>query len=366
MIIARYLIKEIAQTLFGVSLVLMLVGLSGQLVGVFAEVADGTLTVNTVMVVLGLKSLAMLMVVLPLSLYLAVLMTLSRFYQSNEMAAISASGISQMYIVKVVLSFSFLFAILVGVFSFQIIPWTSGIQHKISFEAENASELEGMTAGRFREVSAGVGVMYIEGMNEEHTEMQGVFLQRRLKKNTELVIRANKGRSENNTVTGDRYIIFEDGVRYQRTQGKLDFTMITFEQHGVRLQDKASAVSTKSQMAIPTLELIKKNEPIYKAEMHSRLSPVILCLLLSALAVPLSQTSPRQGSYFRLGLGLLAYIVVTNLISLGKTWIVAGKIPTQIGLWWVHGILLVLIILLLMQQLGFRYLFSKDKHGLIK
>ncbi|MDH5395914.1 MAG: LptF/LptG family permease, partial [Gammaproteobacteria bacterium] len=84
MIIARYLIKEIAQTLFGVSLVLMLIGLSGQLVGVFADVAEGTLSVNTVFIVLGIKSLSMLMVVLPLSLYLAVLMTLSRLYQNNE------------------------------------------------------------------------------------------------------------------------------------------------------------------------------------------------------------------------------------------------------------------------------------------
>ena len=69
MIIARYLIKEISQTLFGVCLSLMLIGLSGQLVGLFAEVAAGNLSVNTVMVVLGLKTLKMLLVIFPLSLY---------------------------------------------------------------------------------------------------------------------------------------------------------------------------------------------------------------------------------------------------------------------------------------------------------
>ena len=203
MIIARYLIKEIAQTLFGVSLVLMLVGLSGQLVGVFSDVAAGTLSVSTVMVVLGLKSLSMLMVILPLSLYLAVLMTLSRFYQNNEMAALSASGVSQIYIVQVVLSFAFLFSILIGIFSFQIIPWTNGLQQDITLKTENASELEGMTAGRFREVSAGVGVMYVEGLNDEHTQMQGVFLQQRLKNNADLVIRANNGHRKIDDKTGE-------------------------------------------------------------------------------------------------------------------------------------------------------------------
>ena len=77
----------------------------------------------------------------------------------------------------------------------------------------------------------------------------------------------------------------------------------------------------------------------------------------------MSQTSPRQGQYFRLGIGLFIYIVVTNLINIGKTWISLGKVPSSVGLWWVHGILLILVIFLLMQQLGFRYLFSKEKQA---
>lgn len=361
MIIARYLIKEIAQTLFAVCLVLMIIGLSGQLVDVFSDVADGTLSVNTVMVVLGLKSLKMLMVILPLSLYLSVLMTLSRFYQNNEMAAISASGISQIFIMKIVVSFTFLFSIFIGIFSFQIVPWANGLQQDINSKTENATELEGMVAGRFRESSAGVGVMYVEGLDDERTQMQGVFIQQRLKKNAELVIRANKGRREMNKETGDRFMILEDGVRYQKTRGKLDYTVVEFEEHGVRVQEKTSEIKQKKQTAMPTLELIKKDGLIYKAEFHSRLAPIILCLLLSALAVPLSQTSPRQGQYLRLGLGLFVYIMVTNLINVGKSWIVHGTVPSIVGLWWIHAILLTLVIFLLMQQVGFRYLFSKGK-----
>lgn len=363
MIIARYLIKEIIQTLFAVCLVLMIIGLSGQLVDVFSDVADGTLSVNTVMMVLGLKSLKMLMVILPLSLYLSVLMTLSRFYQNNEMAAISASGISQLYIMKIIVSFTFLFSIFIGIFSFQIIPWANGQQQEINQKSENATELEGMVAGRFRESSEGVGVMYVEGMDDDHKQMQGVFIQQRLKKNAELIIRANKGHRETNQQNGDRFMVLENGVRYQRTRGKLDYTVIEFEEHGVRVQEKASEVQQKKQTALPTLELMKKEGPIYTAEFHSRLAPILLCLLLSALAVPLSQTSPRQGQYLRLGIGLFIYIIVTNFINIGKTWIAHGKVPAMLGLWWVHAILLILVILLLMQQVGFRYLFSKGKRS---
>lgn len=358
MIIARYLIKEIAQTLLGVCLVLMLIGLSGQLVAVFSEVASGTLSVNTVMIVLGLKSLSMLILILPLSLYLAVLMTLSRFYQNNEMAAISASGISQLHIVKIVLSFAFLFAIIVGIFSLQVTPWANELKQKIDVAAANASELEGLVAGRFHETSSGVGVNYVEALNEDHTQVQNIFVQQRLKNNTELVIRAKRGGREVNQKTGDRFMVLEDGVRYESTPGKLNYTVIEFAQHGVRIREKSAAKYVK-QTAMPTLQLIKSDSLVSKIELHSRIAPILLSLLFAVLAVPISQTSPRQGRYLRLGFGLIIYLVFTNLISMGKSWMLAGKIPAAAGLWWVYIIMLVLVILLLMQQFGFRYLFAR-------
>ena len=360
MIIARYLIKEVAQTLFGVSLVLMIIGLSGQLVGVFSDVAAGILSVNTVMVVLGLKSLKMLLVILPLSLYLSVLMTLSRLYQSNEMAAISACGISQTHILRIILSFAFLFSIIVGIFSLQITPWANGVKQQIDTTAENSNEMEGLVAGRFRETSTGVGVNYVEEINEERSKMGNIFVQQQLENNSELVIRAKKGNREKDQKTGDHFMVLENGVRYEGVPGKLDYTVVEFERHGVRIGESATKTKQLKHTALPTLALLKNKTLVNQAELHSRIAPVILCLLFAALAVPLSQTSARQGRYARLGFGLLVYIIFTNLISVGKTWVVSAKVPAMLGLWWVHGLMLLLVIFLILQQLGFRYVFSKE------
>jgi len=94
------------------------------------------------------------------------------------------------------------------------------------------------------------------------------------------------------------------------------------------------------------------------------MAPIFLCLLLSALAIPLSQTSPRQGRYTRLGLGLVIYLVFSNLIYVGKNWINFGKVPPEIGLWWIHAILLMLVIFLFIQQIGFKYLLGKSNKGI--
>lgn len=361
MIIARYLIKEIAQTLFGVSLVLMIIGLSGQLVAVFSDVAAGTLSVSTVFLVLGLKSLKMLLVILPLSLYLAVLMTISRLYQSNEMAAISACGISQTRIMRTVVSFAFLFSIIVGIFSLQVTPWANGLKQQIDVDVENSSEMEGLVAGRFKEMASGIGVNYIEAINDDRTQMENVFVQQGSKKSkTELVIRAKRGKRKTDEKTGDRFMVLEDGVRYEVKPGDLNYTVIEFEQHGVRIREKKAVAKYIKQTAMPTMQLFEQKALIYKMEIHSRIAPIILCLLLAALAVPLSQTSPRQGRYLRLGFGLFVYIVFTNLLSVGKSWIMTGKVSALIGLWWVHALMLFLLIFLMMQQTGFRYLFSRE------
>lgn len=358
MIIARYLIKEIALTLFGVCLILMLIGLSGQLVGLFAEVTAGNLSVNTVMIVLGLKTLKMLLVIFPLSLYLAVLMTLSQLYQNNEMAAISSCGISQTYILRAVLSIALLFAIVVGTFSLQIVPWANLLQQQIVTASKNSSDLEGMSAGRFKEISSGGGVMYIEDINEERTQLQNIFVQGKVK-NSETIIRANSGHQMVDEATGDRFMVLEKGVRFETGAGKQGYTVVEFEKHGVRIREKSDAKVQKKYSAMPTLELLKGESTAHKAELHSRMAPVFLCLLLAALAVPLSKTSPRQGRYARLGLGLIIYIVFNNFIYVGKTWINFGKVPTEVGLWWVHALLLLLVVFLFMQQTGFKYLFRK-------
>lgn len=363
MIIARYLIKEIALTLFGVSLVLMLIGLSAQLVGLFAEVTAGNLSVNTVLVVLGLKSLKMLLVILPLSLYLSVLMTLSQLYQNNEMAAISSCGISQVYILRAVLSFALLFSIAVGIFSLQIVPWANHLQQQIVAKSEKTSSLEGMTAGRFKEMSSGVGVMYIESTNEEHTQMQNVFIQKK-SETKETIVRSKRGHQMTDDSTGDRFMILERGVRFEGEVGEKGYTVVEFEKHGVRIHEKLDVKIQKEYSAMPTLELLKHKSAQHKAELHSRIAPIFLCLLLSALAVPLSQTSPRQGRYARLGFGLVIYLVFSNFIYVGKTWINAGTISPALGLWWIHATLLLLVVFLFLQQTGFRYLFSRSNKGL--
>src|SRR5690606_25925587 len=74
------------------------------------------------------------------------------------------------------------------------------------------------------------------------------------------------------------------------------------------------------------------------AELQWRISSPLSLLVLAVLAVPLSRSSPREGRYSRVGLGLLIYIIYANSLSIARVWLERGYVPEWIGLWWVHAI----------------------------
>jgi lipopolysaccharide export system permease protein len=65
-----------------------------------------------------------------------------------------------------------------------------------------------------------------------------------------------------------------------------------------------------------------------------------MALVLTLVAVPLSRLRPRQGRYARVGFAIVVYFVYSNLLAASEVWLEKGELPPQIGVWWVHIIML--------------------------
>jgi lipopolysaccharide export system permease protein len=89
----------------------------------------------------------------------------------------------------------------------------------------------------------------------------------------------------------------------------------------------------------PTRELLKSKDLDKRAELHWRLALPVQAVVLTLLAVPLSKLRPRQGRFARVWIAILIYFFYSNLMSAGKVWIERGRIPEQLGLWWVHAVI---------------------------
>jgi lipopolysaccharide export system permease protein len=62
-----------------------------------------------------------------------------------------------------------------------------------------------------------------------------------------------------------------------------------------------------------------------------------MAVVMGLIAVPLARLRPRQGRYARVGYAILIFFVYIELAIAGKVWLVRGVTPEWLGLWWVHG-----------------------------
>lgn len=348
-IISRYLLREIFITLLGVAIVLLMIFISGQLVGLYGKAASGALEVQVILRLLGFETISNLVLVLPLAFYIAILLALSRLYKDNEMVVLSACGISPWRIVRTVLILGVLFAILVGWLSLYLAPWSEQQSEVLTKQSEQRGELESLSAGRFKELKKGEGVLYVQEYDQTELRMNNVFVQYKLQEQNSIVS-AESGQRRLDDKTGDRFLELYNGFRFDGPGKDGQTAMIEFERHGVRLDEQAAIIPTHfRQKAVPTAELLERGKPLDHGELQWRISAALLCIVLAVLAVPLSRTSPRQGRYSRLALALLIYIIYTNMLNVSRAWLNKGEIHLWVGMWWVHVLGIAIALLLFVQ-----------------
>ena len=107
---------------------------------------------------------------------------------------------------------------------------------------------------------------------------------------------------------------------------------------GVFLDDRNSA--------IPTFELFERSDPVGLSELHWRLSVVLMIPVIGLLAVPLSRVNPRQGRFTRLVPAMILCFLYVIALSAGKSGIEREDFPAVYGLWWIHGIFLLITIVI--------------------
>lgn len=359
-IITRYIIKEILQTLGGVVLVLMLMAVSAQLVGLFSKVADGTIQVETVFRLFAVYSLTLVPFIIPLGLYLAVLLTLTRFYRDSEMDALAAGGFGPFQTMRAVIIVALLVAMIQGLFTLVFAPWGDAQGERLEALSQKTVDIQGVTPGRFRVFPQGKGVIYVEKINEEGTRIGNIFAGASLNNRNNLIV-AQSGYIDFDASSGDRFLVLQDGYRYEGSPDKENFMLVQFKRHAILLENKVDNKVRYRHRSMPTRMLMQSNDLGHIAELQWRISSALLCVVLAILAVPLSRTSHRQGRYVKLVIAVVLYLFISNLLNVARAWVYEGQVPSWLGLWWVHLLSLVLAISLTLMQTGVRHYFKKQE-----
>lgn len=334
------------QRFLWVAGLLFLIYSSEKFVDYLADAAAGKISSSLVFELLWLKLVSVLPKLLPVTIFLAVILTYSRLVSDNEMAVLSASGMSKLEQLKIVFLLVAPVCIFVAGISFFVAPWAEVRLQELKTQARQEADITGIAAGQFKEFSKGNRVVYVESLSDDKTSMENIFLQ--VRQHGKLgVLTSDRATFELDEESGNRYIIFEDGRRYVGVPGGLDYKITEFKTYAILVEANEAALKAANRLeSIPTSILLFSDVPSHKAELQWRVSSIFSCMLLSLLAVLLSQLPIGEKRYALIFISMLIYFIYSNLLGVSKSLLKHDEIPSIIGLWWVHVLLIIAMLVL--------------------
>ena len=344
MIFHRALIREFSSLALAVFATLFAVTLTTQLIRLLGQAASGKVLSESVLALLGFAALNYLPVLLSLTLFISVLMALSRSYRDSEMVIWFCSGQSLLAWGRPVMAFSLPIVVLIGLLSFFLSPWAVGMSEAYRKQMDSRDDIARVAPGVFREAGGAERVFIVESIDGDDTNVQNVFIAQMVRNKLSVMV-SQRGYRET-TAAGDRFVVLTHGRRYEGTPGLADYRVMDFEQYSIRVESKEVPVSQASTKALPTWGLIQDFSMANKAELLWRIGLPLSAFSLALLAIPLSFVNPRASRSISLVFAVLIYMVYSNLISIAQAWVLQGRLGFAVGWWVVHaGMFFILVIL---------------------
>lgn len=343
MIITKYLVRETLKSQLAILFILLLIFFCQKLVRILDAAVDGNIPTNLVLSLLGLGMPEMAQLILPLSLFLGLLITLSRMYTESEITVMHACGLSKSILLRATLLLSLNTMIVAAVNVIWLSPWSSRHQELIMSKAKANPSTVKLVEGKFKQAENSNLVLFIGKVKDKGFE--NVFLAQ-LKPNSNArpsIIIANRGYMIQRQ-DGSQLVILEKGTRYEGTALLRDFRITDFTQYQATISHREVAVASTYAEQMTLGQLWYSLEPEARAELHWRLTLIVSVLIMAMMVVPLSEIDPRQGQVLNMLPSMLLYLIFfllqTSLRSNGAK----GKLEPVLWMWLTNVVYLALVL----------------------
>jgi lipopolysaccharide export system permease protein len=349
MIFQRAAQREFSQTAATVFVALFAIMLTTQLIRLLGQAAGGKIASDGVVAMLGFGAINYLPTLLSLTLFISVLMTLSRSYRDSEMAIWFSAGVPLTAWVTPVLRFALPLVVVIAVLSMFLSPWALTKSAEYQQRMDQRDDVSRVSPGAFQESAQAERVFFVEGQVGDEGRVKNVFISSRQHGRLG-VVAAAEGRTEV-AANGDRFLVLENGRRYEGTPGAADYRVMEFHRYGFRVETRESRgiVPTQKNMAI--WDLVAQPTPINLGELLWRVGIPLSALNLALLAIPLSFVNPRAGRTNNLVFALLTFMIYSNLVGVSQAWVAQGRLPFEVGVWAVHVLMFIGLLVLFSRRL---------------
>jgi lipopolysaccharide export system permease protein len=343
-VFGRALMREFVSTGFFVFAILLAIIVLTQLIRLLGESVGGTLPVDAVLVLLGFSALNYLPILLSISLFLSVLLTLTRSYSDSEMVVWFSGGMSLTRWIRPVLLYALPVIAVIALLSLLLTPWAMSKVDEIRAKLESRDDVAVAAPGTFRESKQADRVFFLENVSPGNNRVGNIFVQS-LQQGKVGTMVAKQGLQEI-APNGDKFIVLLNGTRHEGVPGQLDYKIVEFERYAMRVETVENKIKQPNPKAYSTSYLLQNRTSLNLSEFNWRLGLPVSALVLVILAIPFSFVNPRAGRSFNMISALILYMLYNNLISVINTWVAQDKISATAGLFGIHSFMLVLVIAL--------------------
>jgi lipopolysaccharide export system permease protein len=327
--------RDLARNFVATLVVILTLVLTIMLIRTLGQAAVGQVSPQDVVLLLGYIALGHLPTMMALSLFIAVVATLSRMYRESEMTIWFASGIGLTRFVRPVLRVAWPVLLAIALMALFVWPWQNQRAAELKERFERRSDLSRVAPGQFQTSSDGTRVFFIERDPIDASTGRNVFILSSTPQ-AETVTSARSGRIQ--MQGDDRFLVLSRGQRNDEDLKTGEKTLARFESYRVQAGERVlSGVDNLPAKARSTLELLRQPSPLFQGELAWRLGLVLGGANLVLLGIGLSASNPRRANNWNLMFALMTFVVYYNLINLTQAWVAGSRVGMGTALMVAHG-----------------------------
>jgi len=340
--------KELARSFGATLVVLVTIVMTMTLIRTLSQASRGSVNPQEVMMVMGYTVLGYLPPILTLSLFIAIVGTLSRMYRDSEMVIWFAAGRGLSAFLRPLFVFAWPVLLVIAALALVIWPWANQQTQELKDRYGRRGDLERVAPGQFQESASGRRVFFLEKDTPDNRSGKNIFIST-TEPGKETITSARSGRID---IIGDRqYLMLSNGQRLETLSDNQGLRISEFEEHGSRVRGSGLSMAEESPAkARSTLTLVVQPTPLNQAELAWRLGLALGAINFVVLAITVSSVNPRVGRSGNLVFALFAFVVYFNLLNLGQSWISTGRASFAGFLLGLHGTVLAGTLLWLAKQ----------------
>ena len=342
--------KDVSRSFGATVVVLATIVMTIILIRTLGQATKGSVNPSEVMLVMGLTVIGHLTTILTLSLFIAVVSTMSRMYADSEMVIWFSSGKGLASFSKPLFQFAWPILAAIALLALFVWPWSNQQIQDLRDRYEQRNDIERVAPGQFQESAGGKRVFFIDKDSPNNQTGRNVFVSS-IDGQLESVTTAQQGQIEINK--GERFLSLQQGQHMLKNHQTGEVRITEFKDYELLIDATSKyAVSDMQSRMMTSLALLKEPTAINLGELSWRLGLALAAFNLLLIGLAVASVNPRVGKSYNLALALFCFVGYYNMVNVGQNWIAAGKTTLPVFMLSLHGSVLVFAL----AWLSFRHL----------